>query len=209
MAGSQIENRLSGQKFSVLLVPECEVLPVEAARLFRDYANAGGTVVMTGCRPRMALVSSDDGKLQEIIREMDASGRVLFLDGKDRSKVYELLDKYIPHPVRITDGKKGTVNNHPSYPSYLIDPYMHGGEDIDGVMFTRYLKDGMRNTLFMNYGSKPEVIEVEIESDGEPEIWNTFTGEITSAEVLEKQEGKYRIRLELPCNYGIFVVSGL
>lgn len=207
--GSRIENRLSGQKFSVLLVPECEVLPVEAARLFRDYANAGGTVVMTGCRPRMALRPSDDGEVAEIMQELEKSGNVFFLDGKNREEVYKLLNRYIPHPVRITKGKNGTVNNHPAYPPYLIDPYMHGGEDIDGVMFTRYLKDGRRNTLFMNYGSRPEVIEAEIETDETPEVWNTFTGEISPAEVLEKAEGNYRIRLELPCNYGIFVVNCL
>lgn len=207
--GSRIENRLSGQKFSVLLVPECEVLPVEAARLFRDYANAGGTVVMTGCRPGMALRPSDDGEVAEIMQELEKSGNVFFLDGKNCEEVYKLLNRYIPHPVRITKGKNGTVNNHPAYPPYLIDPYMHGGEDIDGVMFTRYLKDGRRNTLFMNYGSRPEVIEAEIETDETPEVWNTFTGEISPAEVLEKAEGNYRIRLELPCNYGIFVVNCL
>lgn len=207
--GSRIENRLSGQKFSVLLVPECEVLPVEAARLFRDYANAGGTVVMTGCRPRMALRPSDDGEMAEIMQELEKSGNVFFLDGKNREAVYKLLNRYIPHPVRITKGKNGTVNNHPAYPPYLIDPYMHGGEDIDGVMFTRYLKDGRRNTLFMNYGSRPEVIEAVVETDEAPEVWNTFTGEISHAEVLEKAEGNYRIRLELPCNYGIFVVNCL
>lgn len=123
--------------------------------------------------------------------------------------MYKLLNRYIPHPVRITKGKNGTVNNHPAYPPYLIDPYMHGGEDIDGVMFTRYLKDGRRNTLFMNYGSRPEVIEAVVETDEAPEVWNTFTGEISHAEVLEKAEGNYRIRLELPCNYGIFVVNCL
>lgn len=207
--GSRIENRLSGQKFSVLLVPECEVLPVEAARLFRDYANAGGTVVMTGCRPGMALRPSDDGEVAEIMQELEKSGNVFFLDGKNREEVYKLLNRYIPHPVRITKGKNGTVNNHPAYPPYLIDPYMHGGEDIDGVMFTRYLKDGRRNTLFMNYGSRPEVIEAVVETDEAPEVWNTFTGEISHAEVLEKAEGNYRIRLELPCNYGIFVVNCL
>lgn len=207
--GSRIENRLSGQKFSVLLVPECEVLPVEAARLFRDYANAGGTVVMTGCRPGMALRPSDDGEVAEIMQELEKSGNVFFLDGKNREEVYKLLNRYIPHPVRITKGKNGTVNNHPAYPPYLIDPYMHGGEDIDGVMFTRYLKDGRRNTLFMNYGSRPEVIEAVVETDEAPEVWNTFTGEISPAEVLEKAEGNYRIRLELPCNYGIFVVNCL
>lgn len=207
--GSRIENRLSGQKFSVLLVPECEVLPVEAARLFRDYANAGGAVIMTGCRPRMALKPSDDGEVAEIMHELEASGNVFFLSGKNRDEVYELLNRYIPHPIQIAKGKNGTVNNHPAYPPYLIDPYMHGGEDIDGVMFTRYLKDGRRNTLFMNYGSRPEVIEAVIETDETPEVWNTFTGEISSAEVLEKGEGKYRIRLELPCNYGIFVVNCL
>ena len=125
-------------------------------------------------------------------------------------ELYRTHRENFPGPVRIVKGCESTVKNHPCYPPYLIDPYMHGGEDLTGVMFTRYVKDGKRNTLFMNYGSSPETIEAEIVTSGNtPEIWDTFTGEIREAEVVEKDGTWCRIRLELPRHYGIIVVSDL
>ena len=122
---------------------------------------------------------------------------------------YQFVSGRIPHPVTITEGKNGTVNNHPAYHAYMEDPYLHTGEDISGVMFVRYLKEGKRNTLFMNYGDTPETIEVSVESSDVPEVWDTFTGEIKTAEVVGQEGNIYRIRLELPCTYGVFVVSSL
>ena len=85
---------------------------------------------------------------------------------------------------------------------------MHTGEDLTGVQFVRYLKDGMRNTLFMNYGSNPETIEVRVQTKGEiPEIWDTLTGEAGKAEVVTREECAYVIRMQLPCNHGVFIVS--
>ena len=76
-------------------------------------------------------------------------------------------------------------------------------------MFVRYIKDGKRNSLFMNYGDTPETVEVSVESTEIPEVWDTFTGEIKAADVIGQEGNVYRIRLELPCTYGVFVVSSL
>lgn len=84
---------------------------------------------------------------------------------------------------------------------------MHGGEDVTGVMFTRYRKDGKRNTLFANYGKVTQVLTVEIEASGRPEVWDTFTGEIESAPIIGQQSGRYTISLSLPAGHGVFVVS--
>ena len=127
----------------------------------------------------------------------------------------ETRTETIPQPVRITQGTARTTNNHPCYPDYLIDPYLHDGEDLSGVLFTRYLKDGERNTLFMNYGSEPETIHAFIATEGGvPEVCDTMTGEVSEAQVIRRQEAGengqqagYEIELTLPCNYGILVVS--
>lgn len=208
--GAQIVNRASGQRFSSLVLPMCEVLPVEAARLCERFAKAGGKIIAVGAMPRLALDPSDDGEVQSIMTELEKNGSIHQFEADQTEDLYRNLRENVPGPVRIVKGCAGTVNNHPCYPPYLIDPYMHGGEDLTGVMFTRYVKDGKRNTLFMNYGSSPETIEAEIVTSGNtPEIWDTFTGEIREAEVVEKGGTRCRIRLELPCNYGIIVVSDL
>ncbi len=208
--GGQIVNRRSGQRFSILILPMCGILPVEAARLCEKFVQSGGKIVVLGERPRLALDRRDDGEQTEIMDRLRASGRVEMFEAGQKEELYRYLKDTVPYPVRITEGCAKTENNHPAYPPYLIDPYMHGGENLTGVMFTRYIKDGKRNSLFMNYGDSRETIEVFIESRGTaPEIWDTFTGEIRSAEVVRKEEKGYLIRLNLPCHHGIIVVSSL
>ncbi|HJC92550.1 MAG TPA: hypothetical protein H9695_16555 [Candidatus Mediterraneibacter excrementigallinarum] len=207
--GARIRNRLSGQVFSVLVLPMCEVLPIEAARLAEDFAEAGGKIAVVEKRPRLALDRRDDEELAGIVERLYASGQAREFSAQEKDELFAYLEENTPCPVKIVEGCKRTENNHSAYPAYLIDPYMHGGEDLSGVMFTRYLKDEKRNTLFMNYGGSPETIEVLLRTGAEkPEVWDTFTGEIKEAEVLEKLPDGYRIRLTLPCNYGVVVVSG-
>lgn len=208
-AAGKIENTMSGQKFSVLALPMCELLPLEVAELCRAYARDGGKIAMIGARPHLAMNQADDEKVKEIFDQLEKDGAAVYFETEQKEEFYQFVSGRIPHPVAITEGKNGTVNNHPAYHAYMEDPYLHTGEDISGVMFVRYLKEGKRNTLFMNYGDTPETIEVSVESSDVPEVWDTFTGEIKTAEVVGQEGNVYRIRLELPCTYGIFVVSSL
>jgi hypothetical protein len=84
---------------------------------------------------------------------------------------------------------------------------MHGGEDLSGVLFTRYIKDGYRNTLFTNYSGSSETIQVKVATNEKPEIWNTFTGDVSVAKIISSQSNEYLVEIELPCNYGVFLVS--
>ena len=157
--------------------------------------------------PRLAFDKKDDDKVRTIMQKLYESGKLTVKRIKQKAEILEFLEKAIPHPVRIVAGTDKTVNNHPRYEDYLIDPYVHGGEDLSGVLFNRYLKDGERNTLFMNYGEEPETIEVAVEAKDVPEVWETFTGEISAAEIIRKTEMGYVVKLDLPCNHGILLVS--
>ncbi|MDO4339086.1 MAG: hypothetical protein Q4C91_13550 [Eubacteriales bacterium] len=140
--------------------------------------------------------------------ELSECERFSVMPVEDKEAVFRKLRETIPMPVEIVEGTKGTVNNHPAYESFLSDPYLHTGEDISGVLFTRYLKEGKRHTLFMNYSSLPDTVLVKVESGSfVPEVWNTFTGEIREADVVRKENGYDIIKLELPCNYGVVLVS--
>ena len=206
----KIVNIKSGQKFSALLLPMCEILPVSMAKLCEQFGEQGGKVIMINERPRLGMTEKNDSQIEMIIKRMEERGQITLCSTADKEQIYQLLHKSIPHPVKIVKGTRKTINNHPAYPNFLIDPYMHSGEDLCGIMFNRYLKEGKRNTLFMNYGNTPDTIEVRIVSSGTvPEIWNTFTGEIEKAEVINQDDQSYAIRLTLPCNYGLLVVSDL
>ena len=210
-----ILNKKSGQQFSVLILPFCEVLPLEAAQLARDFAQAGGKVIVIDAMPQFGMRAEEDAAVRECMTQINKSGHLVALVPEEKDALDMTLRETIPQPVRITQGTARTTNNHPCYPDYLIDPYLHDGEDLSGVLFTRYLKDGERNTLFMNYGSEPETIHAFIATEGGvPEVCDTMTGEVREAQVIRRQEAGengqqagYEIELTLPCNYGILVVS--
>ncbi|WP_180272730.1 glycosyl hydrolase [Konateibacter massiliensis] len=205
---SKIVNKLNGQTFSALLLPMCEVLPLEMAKLCEAYALAGGKIVAVDTTPVYAMKKDEDEELRQIFERIEKLGCLKVIPAQEKEKICDVLNEQIPHPIAITKGTKGTINNHPAYEDYLIDPYLHGGEDLSGVLFNRYLKEGKRHTLFMNYSDKPDQIEVKVETaKSVPEIWNTFTGEIQTAKVVSKEADGYVIELDLPCNYGMIVVS--
>lgn len=203
----KIVNTLNGQQFSALVLPMCEVLPIEMARLCELFAESGGTIVALDEVPRLALNKKDDDKVGAIMQGLYESKRLIVKSTKQKVEILEVLESAIPHPVRIVEGINKAINNHPRYEDYLIDPYMHGGEDLRGVLFARYLKNGKRNTLFMNYGKEAEAIRVEVEAKEVPEVWETLTGEIAMAKIAEKTKKGYIVKLNLPCDHGILLVS--
>lgn len=206
----KICNKLSGQTFSALVIPYCRVLPLKMAQLCKEYATAGGKVILVNDTPVYGVMKQEDEQVQAIFAELKEKNAISFCEGNKNEQLLKETAAVVPHPVSIVNGTSGTINNHPAYVPYLIDPYMHGGEDLSGVLYNRYLKDGKRNTLFMNYSDKPDTIEVFVKTQGAvPEVWDTFTGEVKEAVVLSKEAEGYKIQLELPCNYGVMVVSEL
>ncbi len=206
-SGGKIKNIKTGQEFSVLILPMCRVMPVEAAKLCRDFAVQGGKILALDEIPVYAMPREEDEALGGIFREIAETGNLTILPVEEKEALYGKIREVIPMPVAIIDGAKRAANNHPCYPAWLIDPYMHGGEDLSGVQFVRYRKDGKRNTLFVNYSAEPETITVRLEAREEPEVWDTFTGEIRKAQILERNGGSYLVEMTLPCNYGVFLVG--
>lgn len=205
--GGKIKNIKTGQEFSVLILPMCRVMPVEAAKLCRDFAVQGGKILALDEIPVYAMPREEDEALGGIFREIAETGNLTILPVEEKEALYGKIREVIPMPVAIIDGAKRAANNHPCYPTWLIDPYMHGGEDLSGIQFVRYRKDGKRNTLFVNYSAEPETITVRLEAGEEPEVWDTFTGEIRKAQILERNGGSYLVEMTLPCNYGVFLVG--
>lgn len=204
----KIINKLSGQKFSVLVLPMCEILSVEAAMLCEDFLKAGGTIIALDEIPSMGYSAAEDAELKAIMDRVVKLDKFMKMSTDDFASVFDVISDHVPHPVEIVAGCAGTINHHPSYPNFLIDPYVHTGEDITGVMFNRYCKDGNRHTLFMNYGDKGETIQVRVETSGTvPTIWDTFTGEIVDAKVICQEEQAYVVELKLPHTHGVIMVT--
>ncbi len=204
----KIVNQLSGQSFSVLVLPMCQILSAKAAKLCEEFLAAGGRVFALDEIPSMGYNVSEDEELKAAAGRISASENFKFLSMDDMDAVYTAIKAVTPKTVEIVAGCAETVNNHPAYPNYLIDPYIHTGEEISGVMFNRYCKGDSRHTLFMNYGDKEESIQVRIESKGAvPTVWDTFTGEIKEAEVVSRDETALVVQLQLPHTHGVILVS--
>jgi hypothetical protein len=205
---SRIYNKLNGQEFSVLILPMCEILPIEMARLCKRYIDCGGIVIALDSIPNMAMPAECDAELNDIFSILRTNGRFVMFNVENKDVLYDRIRKIVPKPVSVISGTAKNENNHPEYGPYLIDPYIHDGEDLSGIQFVRYIKGNKRNTLFMNYNDRLENITVEIKTNrGVPEVWDTFTGEISEAKVISKTNDSYIVELELPSNYGIFLVS--
>ncbi len=208
--GQKIRNIASGQEFSVLVLPMMEVIPLEMAELVMAYANAGGKIICVDKVPMLGMNPAEDAKVAAIMQKLLDQDLIELRPFGKEEELYTAVSECIPHPVQIVAGTAGTVNNHPAYPAYLIDPYMHGGEDLDGVLFNRYIgADGKRRTVFMNYGSQPDTIQVYVEridAEASPiRIWDTMSGAITDAKVVETRDSGVVIEVELPCNHGVVV----
>ena len=82
---------------------------------------------------------------------------------------------------------------------------MHTGEDLCGVAYTRYIKDGKRNIYFVNFSHEEETIDVRVMQKDVPLIWDTFTGSVDVPEKVGEDEESITVRLKLPCNYGVIM----
>ena len=96
-----------------------------------------------------------------------------------------------------------------SYGDYLIDPYVHTGEDISGVMFNTYVAGDERRTLFMNYGKELEEIRVRVRSLTKPVICDTLSGEVREVSDFTVDGDDWFFDLTLPHTHGIIVVAGM
>lgn len=206
----KVVNVLNGQSFSVMVLPMCEMVPLDCARLCESFAREGGKIIALDSLPVMGTKPEEDKEVTEIFEKLYAKEKLIKLPVGNKEKLYQILRESTPMPVEIVKGTGKTVNNHPCYEQYLIDPYIHTDEDLTGVLFNRYIRDGKRNTLFMNYSNKPEVVQVKVTSKGDaPAVWDTFTGEIKECTVIEKTKEAYIVEVELPCNYGVILVSDI
>lgn len=208
--GSKITNKLTGQSFSTLVLPMCEILSVQAATLCEAFLNAGGKIIALDEIPYMTCDKVQQDELDVIMKRITTHKNLKLMSTSDLPSVYSEISNNIPHPIEIVSGCAKTVNNHPCYDNYIIDAYFHDGEDISGVMFTRYIKEGNRHTVFMNYGDTEQVIEVKIKSSStHPTLWDTLTGAVTEAKIISQNENEYVLEITLPSTHSMILVSGL
>lgn len=208
-----IYNKLNGQRFSVLVLPMCRMISLEALKLACHFAGNGGRVLVLDRFPEYVLESGQEQVCRQLVSELKECPGTEFLPVQNREEICRRLSELLEQPVKLISGGENNHNYHPCYENGLIDPYLHTGEDISGVRFIRYLKNEKRNIFLMNYDSAPKEVALQVETQKELELWDTFTGAITEPEyisVVKKintEKTIKQIKIHLPCNYGVIVTE--
>lgn len=206
--GSFICNRMNGQRFSVLILPMCRMISTKALQMAVRFAQAGGTVLLLGDLPCYTMEAGTEAECADLMEVLLKNAELM--PDWSMEQLCAKLKEHCCENVRIVKGADHNRNLHPCYDNGLLDPYLHTGEDITGVRFVRYQKEGKHHVFFVNYDLEPQQIEVDVRSKGRLEQWNPFTGEITVPKYMllssEKEFETYRVSMELPCNYGMFLV---
>ncbi len=73
--------RVSGETYRALVLPGCEVLEAETARVLVEFVEAGGTLVAVGAEPRLA--AAGDQAAVERLRRLFGEGRAILVQEPD------------------------------------------------------------------------------------------------------------------------------
>lgn len=201
----RIINSRNQEEYSVVVLPMCEVLPVEAARLCQDFVRTGGRLMVLGDWPELSMGHEDDAELISVMNWLRNQPGVSWFSVQERERYLEALSALVDRPVEILQGTCRLEILHRHYEAHLIDPFVHTGEDISGVGYNCYEKDGYQLIYFVNYNSEPECLVLHCHSREVPSVWDPLLGTISAPEILSETEGIYTLRLMLPCNYGVIL----
>ena len=201
-------NKETGQSYGAFVLPMCEVLPLEVAELLQEFVSQGGSLAVMETVPSYSMKRDDDARLQEIMETVMKASVTSFYEGVSPEWLLAWLQEVSPQPLRIVKGVGDCKKSFSHYPEWIIDPYIHTGEDMCGVTWTKFQGEET-SYYFVNYTDEVQEIEAEVVSGMKPEIWDPLTGEITPAEVVDvnTREGWLRVRMSLPKSYGIFLVT--
>ncbi len=207
-------HRTTGQTYHTFVLPMCEVLPLAAAELLDQFARSGGKLAIVKDIPKYSTRHEEDDRLKEIFRQITALPSVIVFDTFDCDALLSWLDTACPQAMKITSGIadcKKTFFGKPflHYPEWVIDPYIHTGEDMHGISWNTFGNEEKTCIYLINYTDQPQNITVTVSATEIPEIWDTWTGAIEKAEILhyDKAQGIYELALQLPKSYGVFLVT--
>lgn len=203
--GKELVNELSGERYSIFILPFTSILTDTMVDLLNTFMEAGGIVcnLMSG---DFKTVSKDGRHMRgETLPSlhMDAMIKVRRI-----TDVISLCRENLWLPFEIVCGPDQLAHSKASYPSHLIDPYIHDGERLYGIGVTRYLKDDHRIFNITNYNEMDEELRIRIISKDPPEVYVPETGDIYTPTMFPIENG-YEIELTAPKNRTLFIVGAL
>lgn len=200
-------NKLTNVRYKIFILPMTDIIPLELLELLKEFLDSGGQVAAIDCLPKYALNREDDERLLSILNSI--RDRIDIFSIKDINSVFDYINSKANQPLKILEGVSKAKHNKNCYGEFIEDPYLHDGEDVTGVMYSRFISKDTRKYFFLNLNNKNEKITIEVESKTVPELWDPLTGETIEPEVINKQDDKYTMKIELNHGYGSILVTSI
>jgi hypothetical protein len=202
----ELVNILTGERFSIFVLPLTEILTVEMVDLLNEFASNGGCILSFESSVTEVVAKNGSHMRDDLKESLEIKNHICC---KKISQVIRYCQDNVELPFEIILGVDEMSHSLLSYPKRLIDPYIHDGEQVYGIGVTRYIKGNKRIYNFTNYNDKEEELDVWVESKDLPEIWIPETGEIYLPKKFVSKEKGFVLSLKLPSNRTYFVAGTL
>lgn len=182
-----------GMSYRLLVLPERTAMPVAVVAKIRDLVQAGATVV--GPKPQRAPGLKDypkcDQQVQKIADEVwgDCDGQKVTRRAFGKGRVFWGVPL---REILLGDG--------------VLPDFEHSGSEAF-IDFIHRSTDSREIYFLANRNNRAETVECTFRAtDGQPELWDPVSGEITPAGAFRAQAGRTTLSLEFAPWQSCFVV---
>ncbi len=172
--------KLSGQSFSMLVLPEVRMLNKATLNKVRAYHDAGGHVVFIGSLPSQNPLLGEDASMMQEATELTASGSGRIRHMPDLGKFEELMEwvmKEIPSNVKWEGPSTVRITQRQDEDQSIIMVANPSAEDALGSLITNF--------------------------QGEVSLWDAETGKVKA---IDKRKNSNTIEVKVPANSARFLV---
>ncbi|HEX5283398.1 MAG TPA: glycosyl hydrolase [Bryocella sp.] len=173
---SKVQNKslitIAGTKYRALVLPSLDSLPADVAEKIESFVSAGLPVLCAGDLPTRA------------------SGFASHL--RDTPRVERAMASIRRHPSFHADAEIPALITTLSR-SAAPNIRFHG----DPFFFIQKQLDHTSLFFLRNESDQPRKLDAEFEADGQPELWDPWTGEITSLPITRTAANKVAIKLDV------------
>ena len=178
--------KFAGMDFRVLVLPPMTTIRTETLEKIKEFYNSGGTVIAFGRLPKASAENGrDDPNIQSLLvdifgadlahQENEQGGKAFFLPD-DEDRIPEIISDAISQDVMASE--KGVYHTHQKIGE--VDVY-----------------------FLFNMNPEEKKVSFSFRGRGEPEIWDTFTGEARPVHRFEVQDERTKVRLDMEPYEGV------